>query len=148
MGIAHWDPFKDLITLQDRMNRMFEDSLGRTREEGRGVTGTWTPLVDIYETKDSIVIKAEVPGVERGDLNIEVKDNLLILRGERKLEQDVKEENYHCLERSYGHFARSFSLPNTVQADKINASLKNGVLELIIPKTTEVSPKQVKIDIS
>jgi len=130
------------------MNRLFEDSLARTRgEEGRLMGGTWTPLVDIYETKKNIVIKAEVPGVKEEDINIEVNENTLTLKGERKLEKGIKEENYHCIERTYGHFSRSFTLPNTVQQDKIRARLNDGVLEIVLPKTEAAKPRQIKVTV-
>jgi HSP20 family protein len=146
MAIVRWDPFKDLHNLQERMNRLFEDSLMRPRiDESRLMSGTWTPLVDIYETKDTIVIRAEVPGVKQEDLNIEVNENTLILKGERKPDKEVKEENYHCIERSYGHFLRSFTLPRVVQQDKICARLKDGVLEITLPKADEAKSKQIEI---
>jgi HSP20 family protein len=142
MAIVRWDPYKDFYSLQERMNRLFEESLARSRID----SGTWKPAVDIYETKDSIVIRAEVPGVKQEDLDIEVNKNTLILKGERKCDKDVKEENYHCIERSYGHFVRSFTLPRIVQQDKISASLTDGVLDIRLPKAEGSESKHVEIE--
>ncbi len=151
MAIVRWDPLRDLVALQDRMNRLFEDSLARTR--GRGgeeglVTGAWTPPVDIYETDDAIVLKAELPGIDRKDIQLEVRDGVLTLKGERRFEKEVKEENYHRIERAYGSFARSFTLPNTVQPDKVRARFKDGVLEVTLPKAEESRPRQIKVEVA
>ena len=145
-AIVKFDPFRDMVTLRDRMDRLFEDSLSKARggEEEFGIT-TWAPAVDIYETKDNLVIKAEIPGIEKKDVSIEVKDNTLKLKGERKYEKDVKEENYHRMECSYGSFQRTFSLPATVDQEKISASFKNGMLEVTLPKKEEKKPKQIEI---
>ena len=149
MAIVRWlDPFRDLSSIQDRMNQIFEDALSRTRgrEEGLG-TGMWTPAVDIYENNDSVVVKAELPGVEKDQIAVEVKDGILSLRGERKFEKEVKEESYHRIERSYGSFQRSFSLPVTVDQEKVTAQFKNGVLEVKLPKKEQDKPKQIKVDV-
>ena len=148
MAIVKWDPFRDIVTLRDRMDRLFDDSLARIRggEEEFGLSG-WAPSVDIYETPDNLVIKAEVPGVNKEDITVEVKDNTLCLKGERKFEKDVKEENYHRMERSYGSFKRLFSLPATVDQDKVKASFKDGVLEIKLPKIRKEEPKQIKVDV-
>lgn len=147
MAIRRWDPFKDLLTLQERMNRLFDEVLPRTREEETLERGVWSPAVDIYETEDSIVLKAELPGVKREDVSVEIKDNLLVLKGEKKFERDVKEENYHRMERAYGAFQRSFTLPNIVDKDKVRARYKDGVLEVILPKAEEAKPKQIKVEV-
>ncbi len=107
----------------------------------------WSPAVDIFETADSIVMKAELPGVSRDNIDIQVQDNTLMLKGERKFEREVKEENYLRIERSYGAFQRAFTLPTVVQRDKIKATFKDGVLEVTMPKAEEAKPKQVKIDV-
>lgn len=148
MAIVRWDPFRDLISIQDRMNRLFEQTLARTRGEEEGIaTSTWMPAVDIYETPDQVVMKAELPGLTREDIEINVRDNTLSLRGERKFEKEVKEENYLRIERAYGSFQRSFTLPATIQQDKIKAVFKDGVLEVSLPKAEEARPKQIKIDV-
>jgi len=140
------DPFRDVMGIQDRMNRLFEDLLtrGRGSEEGLGA-GAWMPAVDIYETDDDVVVKAELPGVEKSEIGVEVKGGVLTLRGERKHEKEVKEENYHRVERAYGTFLRSFTLAASVEEDKVSAKLANGVLEIHLPKKAEAKPKQIKI---
>jgi len=149
VAIVRWDPFRDLMTLQDRMNRLFDQTMSRTRaDEEEGMTvSTWSPAVDIFETADSIVMKAELPGVSRANIDIQVRDNTLTLKGERKFEREVKEENYLRIERSYGAFQRAFSLPTVVQQDKIKAVFRDGVLEVTMPKAEEAKPKQVKIEV-
>jgi HSP20 family protein len=131
------------------MNRLFDQTLARTRgEEEEGIaTSTWMPSVDIYETPDQVVLKAELPGLTREDIDINVRNNTLTLRGERKFEREVKEENYLRIERAYGSFQRSFTLPATIQQDKIKAVFKDGVLEVSLPKAEEARPKQIKIDV-
>jgi len=147
MGIVRWDPFRDLINLQDRMNKLFDESLSHSRfgEDERLIGSTWNPAVDIYETKDQVVLKVEVPGLKQEDIKIEATENTLTLRGERQFEEDVKEENYHCIERSYGSFIRSFNLPISIQQDKISASLKEGILEITLPKAETEKIKQIEI---
>jgi len=149
MAIVRWDPFRDLMTIQERMNRLFDQTLSKTRtEDEEGLTAsTWSPAVDIYETADSIVLKAELPGLSRENIDIQVRDNTLTLKGERKFEREVKDENYLRIERSYGAFQRGFSLPAVIQQDKIKATFKEGVLEVSMPKAEETKPKQVKIEV-
>jgi len=150
MAIVRWlDPFRDLTGIQDRMNQIFEDALSRSRGRDEGMrTGMWTPAVDIYEKNDFVVVKAELPGVEKDQISVEVKDGILTLRGERKLERDVKEESYHRIERAYGSFLRSFSLPVSVDQDKVKAKFKDGVLEVELPKKEKAKPKQIKVDVT
>ena len=151
MAIVRWEPFRELRAMQDRMNRLFNDPFFRGvlpyGEEAASLT-RWAPAVDIYETGDNIVVKAELPGVDPKDLDVRIEDNTLFLKGERKLEKEVKEENYHRIERSYGSFTRSFALPNSVDADKTSAEYKDGVLTLTIPKREEAKPKTIKIHMS
>ncbi len=148
MAIVKWDPFRDIMTLRERMDNLFEDSISRMRGTGENMSySTWSPAVDIYETSDNLVIKAEIPGADKDDISVEIKDNSLYLKGERKLEKDVKEENYHRMERSYGSFHRVFSLPTTVDQEKIKANFKNGVLEITIPKEEKAKPKQITVDL-
>lgn len=145
MAITRWQPFRELSMLQDRMNKLFEDFLGE-RGELEGPSPGWVPAVDIYEDKDRIVLKADLPGIEQKDITLDVEANRLTLKGERRLEKETREENFHRIERSYGSFVRSFSLPTTVDAEKISASFKNGVLEVTLPKKEEIKPKQITIE--
>lgn len=148
MALVRWDPFRDIITLRERMDKMFEDSLARFRmPEEAGMPTFWSPSVDIYETDENIVLKAELPGVDKKEVSVEVKDSILVLKGERKREKEVKEENYHRVERSFGTFMRSFSLPVSVKQDQVKAKFKDGVLEVTLPKSEEVKPKQVKVEV-
>jgi HSP20 family protein len=141
------DPFRELTTIQERMNQLFEDFFGRTRggREGEPAIAGWAPTVDVYETDDDIVVTAELPGLEKDQVGVEYKDDILTLRGERKLEREVKEESYHRMERSYGAFHRSFTLPGSVDEEKISARMKNGVLEIHLPKKEAAKPKQIKV---
>ncbi|MBI5577262.1 MAG: Hsp20/alpha crystallin family protein [Deltaproteobacteria bacterium] len=146
--VRWWDPLRDLSGIQDKMNQLFEDTFSRTRgrEEALG-KGMWTPAVDIFETEEAVMVKAEIPGLERDQIAVEVKDGILTLHGERKFEKEVKEENYHRIERSYGTFHRSFSLPSSVEQDRISAKFKDGVLEVTLPKKERAKPKQIKVDV-
>jgi len=147
-----WKPFGELTPFRDfeRMRRdmdwlwdsFFERGTLRS-EEG----GEWLPSLDVAETKNEIVVKAEVPGLESKDIDISLSDGLLTIKGEKKQEREEKEENYHLVERSYGSFARSIRLPNEVQSDKINASYKNGVLRIVLPKSEEAKKKEIKIKV-
>jgi HSP20 family protein len=145
--ITRWEPFRGLSTLQDQMNRLFEDTLFRGRSNESALT-TWAPAVDIYETENALVVKADLPDVNEKDLDIQVENNILTIRGERKFERDVKEDNYLRVERAYGSFSRSFSLGNTVNTEAIKAEYRDGVLTLTIPKREEAKPKQVKVSVA
>jgi len=145
--ITRWEPFRGLSTLQDQMNRLFADTLFRGRSDESALT-TWAPAVDICETKNALVVKADLPDVNEKDLDIQVENNILTIRGERKFERDVKEDNYLRVERAYGSFSRSFSLGNTVNTEAIKAEYRDGVLTLTIPKREEAKPKQVKVSVA
>ncbi len=148
MALIRWDPFREMSSLQERMNRLMSDY--RTRSpfgEEEMAQGAWIPAVDIYETKESIVLNVELPGVTKDDISLEVKDSTLTIRGEKKLEKDVKEENFHRMERTYGAFTRAFTLPSTVQQDKVKAKFRDGILEIHLPKAEEAKPKQIKVDV-
>jgi HSP20 family protein len=145
MAIIKWDPYRDIVTLRDRMNRLFEDMSGARSEEKDIMGGAWAPSVDIYENENEVVLAAEIPGVDEKDVEIKVEDNNLTLRGERKFEKETKEENYHRIERSYGSFFRSFSLPGYIDQDRIEAEHENGVLKIRMPKRAELKPRKVKI---
>ena len=148
MAIVRWEPFRDLMTTQSEFDRLFREAFSPALGEGEVSTRTWAPPVDIYENGDNLVLKAELPGINPDDVEIRVEDNTLYLKGERKFEKEVKEQNYHRVERSYGTFTRTFSLPNSVDADKVAANYKDGVLTLTMPKKEEAKPKTIKINVS
>jgi len=143
--ITRWTPFH-LSTLQNEVNRLFERSVP-TRGDNSALTA-WTPSVDVYETENELVIKADLPDLNEKDLDIRVENNTLTIRGERKFEQTVKEDNYLRIERNYGSFSRSFGLPNTVNTEAIKAEYKNGVLTVELPKSAESKPKQIKVNVT
>jgi HSP20 family protein len=134
MVLARWDPFKDLVALHERMNRLFEESLSLSRRIETKPAGSWSPLVDIYETQTDIVLKVDLPGVEEKDIELDAHDNTLFLRGERRLPKNFTDGNYHRMERSYGTFQRSFTIPNVGQRDNFKVTFQEGVLEIVIPK--------------
>ena len=144
--IARFEPFRGFANLQDQVSRLFNDSF-RTHGEESALT-TWAPAVDIYETPNELVVKADLPDVNEKDIDIRVENNLLTIRGERKVEKSVSEENFLRVERTYGAFSRSFSLPNTVNAEAIAADYKNGVLTVSLPKREESKPRQVKVNVT
>src|SRR3984957_17250013 len=147
MSITRWDPFRNVATLQEQVNRLFENSAQAGRADNSALT-SWAPAVDIYETENELVLKADLPDIHEQDLDIRVENNMLTIRGERKFEQKVKENNSLRIERTYGSFSRSFALPNTVNTEAIKAEYKNGVLAVELPKRAESKPKQVKINVS
>jgi HSP20 family protein len=147
MSITRWDPFQNLASLQDQVNRLFEAPSAGRRAENSNLTA-WAPAVDIYETENELVIKADLPDVDEKDLDVRVENNMLTIRGERKFEQKVKEDNYLRIERTYGSFSRSFSLPTTVNTESIQAEYKNGVLTVQLPKRAESKPRQVKVNVT
>jgi HSP20 family protein len=143
--LSRWEPSRGATTLQEQFNRLFGDVFERTGEESN--LTSWAPAVDIYETEHELVVKADVPDVDPKDLDIRVENNILTIRGERKFEKKVDENNYLRVERAYGSFARSFTLANTVNAEAIKADYQNGVLTLSIPKREEAKPKQIKVNV-
>jgi len=145
LAIIKWDPYRDIVTLRDRMNRLFEDMPTLRGEEKDLAASAWAPAVDIYETENEVVLTAEIPGVDEKDIEIKVEDDTLTIRGERKFEKETKEENFHRIERAYGSFFRSFALPSYVDHDKIEAEHENGVLRIRMPKKAELKPRKVKI---
>jgi len=149
MAIVRFEPIRDLLSLQDRMNRMFDESYrGRSVENDWGLGGSWAPAIDIYEQDNNIVLKAELPGVDPKDVDIRIENNVLTLKGERKIEDEIKQENYHRVERAYGGFTRSFTLPSTVDTTNVKADYKDGVLRITLPKREEAKPKQIQVDIT
>jgi HSP20 family protein len=149
MAIVRWtDPFREFAHLQDRINRVFTDTYGRA-DEGLMTSGNWAPPVDIYQNGDhEVVLKAELPDMTREDIEITVDNGTLTVKGEKKLSSEVKEEHYHRIERHYGTFSRSFSLPRTVDAAKVAAEYKNGVLTVRLPLREEARPRQIKVDVA
>jgi len=145
--INRWEqPFRGATTLQEQINRVFGDVVGRTGEESN--LTPWAPEVDIYETENELVVKADLPDVNPQDLDIRVENNILTIRGERKFDDKANEDNYLRIERSYGSFSRSFSLANSVKSEGIKADYQNGVLTLSIPKREEAKPKQIKVNVT
>ncbi len=148
MAMIRWsDPFRELTALQERMNRIFEDTLARgdVRKDEGVYTGTWAPPVDIVETKDRLVFKVELPGFAEDQLQLRVEDGVLSIEGERRFQKEDTSESYHRVERSYGRFVRSFSLPPSVDPEKVSASFHNGLLTIEIQKREETKPKQIRI---
>ena len=144
MAITRWDPFREVVALQNRVNSLF-----REMNDGDSplTTASFVPAVDIYEDPKKVVLKLEVPGIEEKDLDVRVENNTLTVKGERKFEKEEKEENFHRIERRYGSFYRAFTLPSTVDAEHIGASYNAGVLKLELAKKAEAQPKQIKVNI-
>jgi len=143
MQLTRWDPVRDLISISHRLNRIATDH--DTRFGGEDTYGAWVPPVDIFEKNENLVLRVEVPGVNKDDIDIRVEDGLLTLTGQRRRDEEVSEENSYRLERSYGSFTRSFSLPTSVDASKIVASYKDGILEVTLPKADAAKPKKIPI---
>ncbi|MEW6260155.1 MAG: Hsp20/alpha crystallin family protein [Thermodesulfobacteriota bacterium] len=147
MAIVRWQPYGAVASLQDSINKLLQDAFSRANIDEDFALSAWKPLVDIFDKDDAIVIHAELPGVKKEDVSIEVKDNVLTLRGERTESKEIKEDKYYRKERTFGSFHRAFTLPAAVNPDSIKATFKDGVLEIEIPKPEEQKPKQVKISI-
>jgi HSP20 family protein len=144
--LTRWDPFREFSTLQDRMNRLFHDSFGDGREEALTTTA-FAPAVDVYEDEHNVTLKIEVPGIDEKDIDVRIENNTLTVHGERKFENDEKEENYRRVERQYGSFTRTFTLPNTVETENVSANYDKGVLKIKLAKKAEAKPKQIKVNI-
>ena len=148
MTIVRWDPLRNVSTLQDRINRMFNEAFaGSTDFEDEVGMSAWRPAVDIFDTDNAMVIKAELPGIKKDDVSIDVKGDVLIIKGERFFDKEIKEEDYYRKERSFGKFQRSFTLPDAVNPEAIKANFKNGVLEIEVPKPEGKKPKQININV-
>ena len=145
MVVTRWEPLKDLMALQERMNKLFDETFTRGAQDVD--VGVWSPAVDIMEQGDEIIIKMEIAEVDQKAIEIKVEENVLTIKGERQLEQGTKREDYVRLERPYGTFSRSFSLPNTVDRGKVKASHKDGILRVVLPKKEETKPKQIKVEV-
>ena len=139
MAIVRWDPFRDVTSLRDEVNRLFSRTLGD------GGAETWTPALDVLDTSEAVVVKAELPGMRPEDIDIEVDDNVLTIRGERRFEEKIEEGRFYRLERAYGHFSRSLGLPQGVRSDEISANFDRGVLEVRVPKTEEARPRKITV---
>ena len=144
MAITRWDPFREVASLQNRVNLLFRDF---TEGESAITTASFVPAVDVYEDAQKIVLKLEVPGIEEKDLDVRVENHTLTVKGERKLEKEEKEENFHRIERRYGSFYRAFTLPSTVDTESISANYNAGVLKLELKKKAEAQPRQIKVNV-
>lgn len=147
MAIVKWEPLKDFVTFQDRMNHFLSDTLNNYETENGRLVQDWVPAVDIYEDAEAIQLKAELPGMEMKEIEVKIENNALEIRGEKKIEQTEKKENYHRIERVFGRFARSFRLPNTVAQDKIKAKYDRGVLTITLPKREETKPRSITVQV-
>ena len=146
--LTRWEPFREFATLQDRINRVFRDSYSGAGQEDSLTTSSFAPAVDVYEDEHKVTLKIEVPGVEEKDIDVRVENSTLTVHGERKIEKEEKEENYRRVERQYGSFTRSFTLPNTVDTDNIQAGYSKGILKIQLAKKAEAKPKQIKVNVS
>src|ERR1700738_4783495 len=144
--LTRWDPFRELNTLQDRMNRLFRDSLRDGRDESLA-TSSFAPAVDVYEDEHNVTLKIEVPGIDEKDIDVRIENRTLTVHGERKFEKEEKEENYRRVERQYGSFSRTFTLPNTVDTENVSADCEKGVLKIKLTKKAEAKPKQIKVNV-
>ena len=149
MAIVRWDPFDAFLGAQDDLNRLFRSGWLRGMAPGGASSraGAWAPAIDIYETEDSLVVEAEVPGVDPKDISVSLDDGVLTMRGERKLEKEVKEENYHRVERAYGAFRRGIRLPPDLDPEKVRASFDNGVLKVTVEKVPPKKPKSISVEV-
>jgi HSP20 family protein len=149
MTIVRWDPFRNMTTLQDRINRVFDEAANRSNGYDDEVSKCdWRPIVDIYDSEKAIVINAELPGVTKDNITLDVKENILTLKGERKSGAEAKKENYYRMERCFGNFERAFTLPSAVDPEKITANFKDGILKIEIPKLEEKRPRQISINVN
>jgi HSP20 family protein len=146
--LTRWEPFRDIASLQDRMNRLFNEQVANYGSNEESLfAGSFTPAVDVYEDEQAIQLKFEVPGIDEKDIDIRLENQVLTVRGERKLEKETKEENFRRVERRYGSFTRSFNLPNTVDSESVHAAYDKGVLSVRLPKKEAAKPKQIKINV-
>lgn len=144
--LTRWEPFREFATLQDRINRVFRDSYPGAQDESL-TTSSFAPAVDVYEDEHKVTLKIEVPGIDEKDIDVRVENNTLTVHGERKIEKEEKEENYRRVERQYGSFTRTFTLPQTVDTENVAANYDKGVLKISLPKKAEAKPKQIKVHV-
>ena len=146
MSSTQWDPFRELLSLQERMNRLFDQTFSRSRAQTGEISGgTWSPAVDLYESQDNLILKAELPGVEQNGIELRVQGNRISIRGERRLKEAVNQEHFHRMERAFGPFNRSFTLPTPVDAENVTAEFKNGILMVVLPKRIDKDSKHIPI---
>ena len=145
--LTRWDPFREFTTVQDRLNRLFRESYGEGREEALN-TSMFAPPVDVYEDDHNITLKIEVPGIDEKDIDVQIENNTLTVHGERRFEKEEKEENYRRVEGKYGSFTRSFTLPNTLDPEQVQAHYDKGILKIQLAKKAEAKPKQIKVSVS
>jgi len=145
--ISNWSPFRDLVNMQREVGRLFDGLFGESDKDGNVMT-SWSPTADVIENNNSYLIKVELPGVSKNDVKITLRENILTIKGEKKAENEEKDHNYHRIERSYGSFERSFSTPSNVKGEKIDASYKDGVLTVTLPKVEEAKPKEIEVKVS
>ena len=144
--VTRWEPFREFSTLQDRMNRLFRETQGNSQDESL-TSSSFAPAVDVYEDEHNVALKIDVPGIDEKDIDVRIENNTLTVQGERKIEKEEKEQNYRRVERQYGGFTRTFNLPPTVDAEKVQADYDKGVLTITLPKKAEAKPKQIKVNI-
>ena len=144
--LTRFEPFREFATLQDRINRVFRDSYSGAQDDSLA-TSSFAPAVDVYEDEHKVSLKIEVPGIDEKDIDVRVENNTLTVHGERKIEKEEKEENYRRVERQYGSFTRSFTLPQTVDTENVSATYDKGVLKIALPKKAEAKPKQIKVHV-
>jgi len=145
--LTRWDPFREFSTLQDRMNRLFRESYAPEGREESLTSSTFAPPVDVYEDEHNVTLKIEVPGIDEKDIDVRIENNVLTVHGERKFEKEEKEENFRRVEQQYGSFTRTFTLPSTVDSEKVSANYDKGILKIALPKKAEAKPKQIKVNV-
>jgi HSP20 family protein len=145
--LTRWEPFREFVSLQDRMNRLFRDSYGPEGQNEALTTSAFAPPVDVYEDEHNVTLKIEVPGIDEKDIDVRIENNTLTVHSERKFEKEEKEENYRRVERQYGSFTRTFTLPNTVEQESVQADYDKGVLKITLAKKAEAKPKQIKVTV-
>lgn len=143
--LARWDPFRDLVSIQDELNRLFGRTFAGIEPLRPTATGAWMPAMDVYETEDKIVAKVELPGIEPADVDVSVEDSTLTISGKREFSSEVREESYHRVERRYGAFSRAITLPQTADTEKVEASFDRGVLTVEVSKTEKAKPKKIQV---
>src|SRR6266705_4605142 len=145
--LTRWEPFREFSTLQDRMNRLFRETQGNSQDESL-IGSSFAPAVDVYEDEHNVTLKIEVPGIDEKDIDVRIENNTLTVHGERNFEKEEKEENYRRIERQYGSFTRSFTLPSTVDPNNVQANYEKGVLKIKLAKKAEAKPKQIKVNVA
>src|ERR1700686_2786816 len=145
--LTRFEPFREFATLQDRINRVFRESYAPAGQDESLTTTAFAPPVDVYEDEHNVTLKIEVPGIDEKDIDVRIENNTLAVHGERKIEKEEKEENYRRVERQYGSFTRTFTLPTTVDSEKVSANYDKGVLKIALPKKAEAKPKQIKVNV-